>query len=344
LRLIAAGTAWAINSVQDRQVRRAGAGRPLCVTGLRETGCVLSLADARIDFENSIPKERMSRGYQRRDAHIVDYKIYELPGVDCGFRGPRPNSSEYIACVGASQTFGRFVQTPFPQLLAEALGIETMNLGRGGTSPSFHRSDPKLLEYINRARLVIVQVLSGRSQSNSLFQIENHSDHGINLADGQKASADQFYSWLLAQDMELAHKVVTETRDNYVSAMAQLLEAISPPKILLWFSARSPEYEESWKLPTWRLWGEFPQFVNREMVDRLRSYSDRYVECVSRRGTPQPLFDLAGNRTTFKSFALPGVEGVVKTENRYYPSPEMHEDAAELLIPACRELLHPGSI
>jgi len=126
--------------------------------------------------------------------------------------------------------------------------------------------------------------------------------------------------------------------------MAQLLEAISPPKILLWFSARSPEYEESWKLPTWRLWGEFPQFVNREMVDRLRSYSDRYVECVSRRGTPQPLFDLAGNRTTFKSFALPGVEGVVKTENRYYPSPEMHEDAAELLIPACRELLHPGSI
>jgi hypothetical protein len=33
------------------------------------------------------------------------------------------------------------------------------------------------------------------------------------------------------------------------------------------------------------------------------------------------------------------LEGALLTENRYYPSPEMHEDAAAMLIPVCREIL-----
>lgn len=281
----------------------------------------------------------MSTGYQRSDAHIVDYELYELPGIDVVFRGPPVNGNEYVACLGAAQTFGRFVQAPFPRLLSRNLDIEVLNLGRGGAGPTFHLSNQRLIEYINRARLVVVQVMSGRSQANSLFNTAGHGLRGVHMTDGRELSADQFYTWLMGQNIQLARKVVAETRENYVEAMTKLLRAIKPPKILFWFSLRRPEYQECWELPLWRLWGDFPQFVNRAMMDELQERADAYVECVSRRGWPQPLFDRSGNPASFEDVSLLTSETVVKFENRYYPSPEMHEDAAALLTPACRRLL-----
>jgi len=281
----------------------------------------------------------MSRVYQRSDAHILDYELYQLPGVEGVFRGPPIDRDEYVACVGAAQTFGRFVRTPFPRLISDALGIDALNLGRGGAGPTYPLSNPTLLEYINRARIVIVQVLSGRSQSNSLFHIAVHNNYGNSSPHGREVSADEFYTWLLGQDEQLARKIIAETRQNYVAAMIDLLNAIKPPKILFWFSVRSPEYHEQLELPLEHLWGEFPQLVNQAMLDQLRSHADTYVECISRRGSPQPLFDRSGNPASFRGFSISLSEVIMRTENHYYPSPEMHEDAAELLIPACRKIL-----
>ena len=280
----------------------------------------------------------MSIGYQHADGHIIDYELYQLPGVRYDLRGPRVTTEQYVACVGAAQTFGRFAERPFPKLISSALGMDALNLGRGGAGPNYPLSNPTLLQYINRARVVIVQVLSGRSQSNSLFRTVHDGMMGIHLVDGREVSAMDFYEWLLNQGPDLTNKIVAETRENYVSAMSQMLDAIKPPKILLWFSTRTPEYQERWESTIWKLWGEFPHLVNREMVDRIRGYADRYVECVSRRGWPQKLFDRNGNPTSFKPF-FPAPGEVARTENRYYPSPEMHEDAAALLVPACREIL-----
>ena len=72
------------------------------------------------------------------------------------------------------------------------------------------------------------------------------------------------------------------------------------------------------------------------MVDELRRHCDRYVECVGKRGLPQILLDrFTGERVTITDpwTSQPW------NENWYYPSPEMHEDAANALEPTCRELL-----
>lgn len=284
----------------------------------------------------------MSLGYQNSDAHIIDYELYRLPGIADAFRGPAISSDRYVVCLGGAQTFGRFAPAPFPRLIAGALGIDALNLGRGGAGPTFPLSNPRLLDHINRAQVAIVQVFSGRSQSNSLFKTVRHGMLGVNQADGREVTANEFYTWLVSQDLQLTLKIVDETRENYISAMKQLLAAIKPPKILLWLSVRTPEYPEHMGLPLWRFWGDFPHFVNRTMVEQLRSHADVYVECISRRGLPQPLFDRGGSPTSFKPFyPVPGVD--TKTNNTYYPSPEMHEDAAALLIPACRELLDRDS-
>lgn len=280
----------------------------------------------------------MSRRYPQ-DSHFIDYDIYQLPGVSGDFRGPPVKSDEYIACVGAAQTFGRFVRTPFPQLISRALGIDALNLGRGGAGPTYPLSDPGLMRFINRAQIAVVQFFSGRSQSNSQFLTVNHGMTGVNVADGQEVSADEFYSWLLEQGEEFARKIVAETRTNYVHAMTDLLNAIKPPKILLWFSVRTPEYQEELHLSAHRLLGEFPQLVNREMVEQIRRHCDDYVECISRRGLPQALPKRSGDAVEVKDSSSPPLANALKTENIYYPSPEMHEDAAALLIPVCRTIL-----
>jgi hypothetical protein len=275
--------------------------------------------------------------YRQRDRHLIDYQTYQLDGAREEFRGPPVTGDAYVACVGASQTFGRFVQAPFPNLIARALGIEVLNLGRGGAGPTFPLGNPLLLERINHARAAVVQVFSARSQSNSLFQVLDHGMFGRGRGNPQPISAADFYTALLQEDEQLARQIVAETRANYVQSMTELLDAITVPKVLFWFSVRAPEYREQWRLPIHRLFGDFPQLVNREMVDQLRSHSDRYVECVSRRGLPQPLPGPILSGAPGTPPLPPGAEA--KTENRYYPSPEMHEEAAALLIPEVRALL-----
>src|SRR5258706_2110901 len=114
-------------------------------------------------------------GYQERDRHIIDYDMYELPRVrphpgNGWFRGPPVTDNRYIAFVGGAQTFGCFAPYPYPILLSRRLGIQTLNLGYGGACPTYHTSNMPLMDYINRSCCVVVQIMSGRSQSNSKFR------------------------------------------------------------------------------------------------------------------------------------------------------------------------------
>jgi hypothetical protein len=91
--------------------------------------------------------------------------------------------------------------------------------------------------------------------------------------------------------------------------------------------------------------------VNASMVKRVRPHADRYVECVTSRGCPQPLISrFTGEpvtvdlKTDRKQGALEqGAEGPLYSgiwrANRYYPSPEMHVDAADALETTCQQLL-----
>jgi len=274
----------------------------------------------------------------------MDYQMYELAGIapypGAGrFRGPAVTGSEYIACVGAAQTFGCFCAEPYPALLRHILGIETMNLGYGGAGPTFHNSNMRLLEYINDAHLVIVQVMSARSQSNSMFRTRAHARDGIRISDGTYITAERFYRELAIENPERLKKIVEETRANYVRDTLSLLNNIKPQKILFWFSVRCPEYHESYELPIRKIFGGFPQLVNRAMVERLSVAVDSYVECVTSRGLPQPLFDRQRRPAQVTLQDEFGAYTITDDHNRYYPSPEMHVDGANALAEACRKLL-----
>lgn len=301
-------------------------------------------------------------GYQKRDREIVDYQMYSLGKTDLWFRGPEIEYLEpgkYIACIGAAQTFGCFCEKPFPKLLQKEFDLPVLNLGYGGAGPYFFLKHQPLLDYINTAKFVIIQVMSGRSESNSLFD-SGGLEFLTRRSDGVRLGANAAYKEVLEGDVwqkvpfgkryvrgitkifgaKKTKRLIAETRHNWINNYQSLLNQIAVPKILFWFSKRQPAYKDRFKrLGT--LFNEFPQLVNLSMVEQIKVFSDDYIECVSKRGIPQPLISRFTNEPTTINPELDRKDlgGKIWTHNIYYPSPEMHVDAAKVLAPICSRYL-----
>jgi hypothetical protein len=313
-------------------------------------------------------------GYVLRDWEIIDYSCYQLAGTSLWLRGPQPTSLEpgrYFTAIGAAQTFGCFCARPYPTLLAERLGMEALNLGYSGAGPAFFLRHPELIEYVNRSAFCVVQVMSGRSTSNSLLHNPDGLAYGKRTSDGAVSTAEAVFDDLLDRAMALlpirserlkkkllrrsrlplpsVRRVVLESRQNWMQEYRALMQAITVPTILLWFSKRTPFY-----IPQYHhraaLFRAFPQLVNASMVHRTKKLATHYVECVTQQGSPQPLVsrftgkpttvDLARDIKPVAADASHGAslyKGRWKT-NSYYPSPEMHADAADALEATCRSL------
>jgi hypothetical protein len=280
--------------------------------------------------------------YQERDHEIIDYELYLLPGAGHRIRGPEPETlspGEYFTCVGAAQTFGCFCEKPYPALLADDLGMSPLNLGFAGAGPRFFLKQPALLDYVNRGRFAIVQVMSARSEDNSFFDTGGQ-EYLTRRSDGERLGAEPAYRNLLAtESQERVEEVVAETRANWIESYSSLLRAIEVPTVLFWFSQRTPDYQENY-VDVWGVFGEFPHMVNRAMVEEVKPLAEDYVECISSRGLPQQLV----SRFTGEPVSVmhrPDLGAGWDAVNPYYPSPEMQADAFDALVESCRKHAAP---
>lgn len=275
----------------------------------------------------------MGQGYQDRDAEIIDYQLWKEDGVGGVLRGPKPDNlikDEYISCVGAAQTFGCYVKHTYVEQIGNSLGCGALNLGISGAGPGFFLSRPAFIKKVNQGKLAIVQVMSGRSVANSLYST-NGKEMLERISDGVKQGAAPMYAELLqSKNSELISAVLHETRNNWVREYIELLDRITVPKILLWFSVRTPEYSAELN-NVHDFFGEFPQLVNREMINLIKVSADDYIECVTDAGMPQKLISqYTGQPVTINKRADLG--GNKKSYNDYYPSPEMHDVAAKIIL------------
>lgn len=300
-------------------------------------------------------------GYQRRDFEVIDYRMTVLPGTELETRGPLPPSLEpgsYFTCLGAAQTFGCFCEEPFPTLLARSLELPVLNLGYGGAGPAFFLSQPGVLEAVNRSRFAVLQVMSARSESNARFDsgglefLRRRSDgqclgagkawmDALDGADLLPAVHARWLRWCMRRAGRVRTRpLVAETRRNWVESTRRLSTLIRVPTVLFWFSTRGPRYTTSYR-DIGTLFAEFPHLVDERMLEAVKPSFRCYVECVTRRGSPQPLrsrFTLAPCSVD-PSRDRRDLGGETWTHNYYYPSPEMHADAARALEGALRELL-----
>ena len=239
--------------------------------------------------------------------------------------------------------------------------MPALNLGYGGAGAEFFERHESLDRYVNGGRFVVLQVMSGRSQSNSVFECRG-LEYLVRRSDGVALGADAGYRDLLYGSPALARlrfkkvtgilprlwaaprlrRIVEETRRAWIESHRMLLARIDVPVILFWFSRRSPAYVMKLGNPS-SLFGEFPQLVNPEMVAAVRRLCDYYVECVTDQGSPQPLISRFTGKPVTVDPALDRPDlggGSLWTHNHYYPSPEMQEDAAEGLFNTCEKILN----
>lgn len=332
---------------------------------------MVSLEQQRADIEAAYHPSMP--GYVLRDWEVTDYQCHELPDTGLWFRGPAPKLPEkghYFTAIGAAQTFGCFCDYPYPALLEKRLGTPALNLGYSGAGPGFYLRHEAILRAINDSAFCIVQVMSGRSTSNSLFENREGLAYGRRRSDNAPATAEQVFEEAITRELgrvplvprrlknlvlktsglplPAIRRLAEESRQDWVESYRKLLGAITAPKILFWFSGRTPDYRPRYHRQG-PLLGKYPQLIDAATLGRVKPLADAYAECVSERGSPQPLISrFTGKPVTVSLEAdrkpVAGGEGVslykgTWRENKYYPSPEMHEDAAHALEAPCRELL-----
>ncbi len=302
-------------------------------------------------------------GYVLRDWKVVDYKCYKLANTELWFRGPEqdiPTNGEYFSVIGAAQTFGCFCKETYVDMLSAQLQLPGVNFGYPGAGPSFFLKQPEILSRVNSGSFCVVQVMSGRSIGNSLIDNPHGIGYGNRRSDGKLVRTESVFEDQLAEAHERlpafwnrppfrrltkfipiprVRRLMAESRQQWVRDYEALLGQIRVPTVLVWFSERSPAYVPRYDSRK-SLFGPFPQMVNQPMLTQVKRAADYFVDATTDRGLPQPLVDRFTGETAMIDLSddNPLYTGRF-TENTYYPSPEMHEDAAAALATQCIKLL-----
>lgn len=285
--------------------------------------------------------------YQKFDAGLIDYQDARFGIRRRKFRAPPLESvSNYVVCIGAAQTYGRYAERPYPTILGEKLGIPCFNLGTGGAGPTQFLYDPELLRAINSADVCVVQTMSARSVPNHYFSvlagdnahIKNISEEVYDECPGLREKDLHFthdiLHYIANHNPKFYQKVQYSCRKWWKEYYKSLLSSITTRKILLWFSEREP-HDMKARYAGRKVLAKFPQLVNEDMVNEVRAFADAYVSCVSSEGLPQDL-------TVNSEAVVVAGSGKKRAENTYYPSPEMHRLAAEALVEPVEALRRTG--
>lgn len=280
----------------------------------------------------------MGIGYQQTDRNVIDYDLWFIQGhPSLAFRGPRGDMQTpgAICCIGAAQTFGRFVHRPYAQQLGEILNRPVLNLGFSGAGPEFYLGKPVLMNALARAEMVVVQAMSARSVSAGIF--ETRGNNGVlTFLDGPRKGevhmAAVAYRLLRADLGEAAFRdQIAIAQEVWLAHHADLAARIPGRKIFLWLSAAAPgENMDLSQSPV----GIFPHFVDAEMVQRVAGMGFEVVTCVLPQMTPQVLVNDRTGRVeeVFDAAHFPDRPDQARALNTYYATPELHDLAARNLI------------
>ncbi len=277
------------------------------------------------------------------DDPLFDYKIYRFGRSRQIFRGPQPDfRGEYVCFLGAAHTFGRFVDRPFPTLVGDDLIAGSLNFGTDGAGPGFFLTDPEILRAANGSAACVIQAMSASAISNRMYTVRprrNARLHAVSdLMTGLFPDVDfskfSFVNAMLKHlstvDEDRFRLVVNELKNAWIGRMQNLLNSIESRTVLFWFSQRSPDDGEA-DAPSAQA-AKYPHYVDRAMIDAVKGAADVFVECTTAAGLPHDL-RVDGRTLLFR----PSGEPI--DMNRDLPSPEMHQHAADALLPELERLL-----
>lgn len=273
--------------------------------------------------------------YAYPGAGALDYFPCQYGGSRLTFRGPRRDlGQDYIAVLGGTETYGRFVPTPYPDLLEEWLGLPVANLGCPNAGAEVFAQDPGVIATANKARAVIVQVLGAQNLSNRYYAVHpRRNDRFIGATPALRSLyrnidfTEFAFTRHLLQGLQRAGRdrfelVAQELRDVWVARMLDLLATVSVPVVLVWIGDQPPPARKSRADLT-----TSPMLVDAEMIATIRARTAGYAEVVLSR-------DARAEGLAGMSFAP--LEAPLARE---MPGPAAHREVATGLATALERLL-----
>ena len=263
----------------------------------------------------------------------LDYELCTYEGSRLQFRGPQPDlTGGYVAFLGATETFGKFVQDPYPALLDKLLPASVVNLGMINGGVDAYLADPAILKLARKAELRVVQVFGALNQSNHYYKVHpRRNDRFIGACETlirlfpEVDFAEFHYTKaMLAALHKLSNTrykmVCEELQKIWLQRMNKLLDEIGDDTILLWFAAARP----SRNAPD----DPFdPMLIDADMIQSLRLRTRCYVEFV-----PGPVARSVDKSDLLSVMISPDAVDCIMGANA-------HAQAAQALQESCLHLL-----
>ena len=173
------------------------------------------------------------------------------------FRGPKRRLDRpYMAFIGETETYGKFIHKPFPTLVEKAMRQTCINFGCVNGGIDVFVNDPPIMEICNEADMTVVQVMGAHNLSNRFYSVHpRRNDRFLQASTVLQAIFDDvdfsefsftrhMLSALHSRSLDRFNIVVEELRSAWVARMTKLLRQIGPRAILLWFSEEEMNNED----------------------------------------------------------------------------------------------------
>lgn len=276
----------------------------------------------------------------------LDAAVYgELSNVRCNygdsrlpFRGPRRTlEGDYVVFLGATDTFGKFLEQPFPMRVEAKLGMPCVNMGLVNGGVDAFEKDQVVMTTCQGARAVVIQVMGAQNLSNRFYTVHPRRNDRFLYASSVLQTlypevdfADySFTRHMLSALLSICPKrfeiVVSEVQTAWSARMRRFVSDIDRPVVLLWFADHRAMDPGDRRLMTL---DREPLFVDAAMLDTLRLSAKELVRVVPDEAT------LAAGPVgmTFN----PAEAGIA----RELMNSKAHGFAADALLPALQKALN----
>ncbi|MEJ6399308.1 DUF6473 family protein [Yoonia sp. 208BN28-4] len=257
------------------------------------------------------------------------------------FRGPRRRLDEpYLAFIGGTETFGKFIDQPFPALTEKALGRPCVNFGCVNGGVDAFVNDPTIMAACHDADMTVVQIMGANYLSNRFYSVHpRRNDRFLRASTVLEAiySEVDFSDFTFTRHMlgalhamspERFDIVISELRAAWVARMRNMLNQIGPKSVLLWFSKHdiSDQSWDSYHNPL----SVDPLFITKAMLEELRP---QVMDII----TAKPTSVALGQGT--KGMFIPPMQTQAANDMM---GVACHHEASAMLTPVLQRLLSTG--
>lgn len=203
------------------------------------------------------------------------------------FRGPqRVLEAPYVAFIGGTHTFGKFIEQPYPLRVEHLTGVTSVNLGQVGAGLDVFLHDKMVHQVAQYARVTVLEVLGAAHMSNPFYKVHGRRNDRFL---GASAELKQLYRdvdftdftfikhmlrHLFLVDPERFALVKRQLQKVWQRRMRRLKGRLGGQIVLVRFIGGTEAGQDAWMAQK----GGGPAFVTDEMIAAVRSDAGAVVD------------------------------------------------------------------